>query len=217
MPSSFAVTRRVSLFLVVLLSALAALFVALPPSASATPPNIPSAATAQSELNALTVATEGSLTGYSRDKFPHWITISGTCNTRETVLKRDGTNVVVGGACASTSGSWFSPYDGATWHAASDVDIDHVVPLAEAWRSGANSWTTGKRQDFANDLSYPQLIAVTDDVNQAKGDKDPASWVPSVSGYRCTYAKMWIHVKYHWGLKLQSSEKSALQSLLGTC
>ncbi|MET7951609.1 DUF1524 domain-containing protein [Micromonospora sp. NPDC005324] len=185
--------------------------------ASATPPGIPSKATAQAQLNALTVATEGSTSGYSRDLFPHWITISGSCNTREQVLKRDGTSVVVDSSCAATSGRWYSPYDGATWSAASDVDIDHVVPLAEAWRSGANSWTTSRRQSFANDLSRPQLIAVTDNVNQSKGDQDPSTWQPSLSSYRCTYSKMWITVKYNWGLRLQSSEKSALQTMLNTC
>lgn len=142
-------------------------------SAMATPPGIPSKANAQAQLNALTVAAQGSTSGYSRDLFPHWITISGSCNTREQVLKRDGTSVVVDSSCAATSGRWYSPYDGATWTAASDVDIDHVVPLAEAWRSGANSWTTSRRQSFANDLTRPQLIAVTDNVNQSKGDQDP--------------------------------------------
>ncbi|MDH6466368.1 hypothetical protein M2302_006576 [Micromonospora sp. A200] len=185
--------------------------------ASATPPGIPSKATAQSQLNALTVAAQGSTSGYSRDLFPHWITISGTCNTREQVLKRDGTSVVVDSSCAAISGRWYSPYDGATWSAASDVDIDHVVPLAEAWRSGANSWTTSRRQSFANDLTRPQLIAVTDNVNQAKGDQDPSTWQPPLSSYRCTYSKMWITVKYSWGLTLQSTEKSALQSMLNTC
>ncbi|MGC5310000.1 GmrSD restriction endonuclease domain-containing protein [Micromonospora zamorensis] len=185
--------------------------------ASATPPGIPSKATAQSQLNALTVATQGSTSGYSRDLFPHWITISGSCNTREQVLKRDGTSVSVDSSCAATSGRWYSPYDGATWTAASDVDIDHVVPLAEAWRSGANSWTTSRRQSFANDLTRPQLIAVTDNVNQSKGDQDPSTWQPSLSSYRCTYSKMWITVKYNWSLTLQSSEKSALQSMLNTC
>jgi hypothetical protein len=184
--------------------------------ASATPPNIPSAATAQSQLNALTVAAQGSTSGYSRDLFPHWITISGTCNTRETVLKRDGTSVVTSSACAATSGSWYSPYDGATWTAAADVDIDHVVPLAEAWRSGASSWTTSRRQSFANDLTRPQLIAVTDNVNQSKGDQDPSTWQPSRTAYRCTYAKMWVAVKYYWDLTLQSAEKTALQSALTT-
>ncbi|MGC4750157.1 HNH endonuclease family protein [Micromonospora sp. DT201] len=185
--------------------------------ASATPPGIPSKATAQSQLNALTVAAQGSTSGYSRDLFPHWITISGSCNTREQVLKRDGTSVVVDSSCAATSGRWYSPYDGATWTAAFDVDIDHVVPLAEAWRSGANSWTTSRRQSFANDLTRPQLIAVTDNVNQSKGDQDPSTWQPPLSSYRCTYSKMWITVKYNWSLTLQTSEKSALQSMLNTC
>ncbi|MFF0878285.1 HNH endonuclease family protein [Micromonospora aurantiaca (nom. illeg.)] len=195
----------------------AALAVVSGQSASATPPGIPSKATAQSQLNAMTVAAQGSMAGYSRDLFPHWITITGTCNTREQVLKRDGTSVVVNSSCAATSGRWYSPYDGATWYAASDVDIDHVVPLAEAWRSGADSWTTSRRQSFANDLTRPQLIAVTDNVNQSKGDQDPSTWQPSLTSYRCTYSKMWITVKYNWGLTLQSSEKSALQDMLNTC
>ncbi|MEU5566927.1 HNH endonuclease family protein [Micromonospora musae] len=185
--------------------------------AAAAPPGIPSKATAQSNLNSLTVAAEGSMSGYSREAFPHWITISGSCNTRETVLRRDGSGVQVDGACAATSGSWYSPYDGATWSNPADVDIDHVVPLAEAWRSGASSWTTARRQSFANDLSGPQLIAVTDNVNQAKGDQDPSTWKPSRTAYRCTYAKMWIRTKFTWNLKLQSAEKSALQSMLSTC
>jgi len=208
--------RHLRLTAVAAIAGLAIALVGVSPAA-ATPPNIPSKSTAQTELNALTVASEGSMTGYSRDLFPHWITISGRCNTRETVLKRDGSNVVTDSSCAAVSGSWYSPYDGATWTAASDVDIDHVVPLAEAWRSGASSWSTSTRRSFANDLSRPQLIAVTDNVNQAKGDQDPSTWQPSVTSYRCTYSKMWIAVKYYWSLKLQASEKSALQSMLNTC
>jgi hypothetical protein len=186
-------------------------------TALAEPPNIPSAATARAELAALRVAADGSMSGYSRDKFPHWITVSGACNTRETVLKRDGTNVVTDSACAATSGTWFSPYDGATWPAASDVDIDHIVPLADAWRTGASSWTTAKRQQFANDLSDPQLIAVTDNVNQAKGDQTPQTWKPPLTGYWCTYAKMWVHTKTHWALTINSAEKSALTDMLSRC
>jgi hypothetical protein len=199
----------------VVISLIAATAPAAP--AAATPPGIPSRATAQSQLDGLTVAAQGSTSGYSRDLFPHWSTVSGSCNTRETVLRRDGTSVVTDAACAATSGRWYSPYDGATWTAASDVDIDHIVPLAEAWRSGASGWTTSRRQSFANDLSRPQLIAVTDNVNQAKGDQDPASWQPPLTSYRCTYAKMWIATKSYWGLTLQSSEKTALQTTLNTC
>ncbi|WP_326829738.1 HNH endonuclease family protein [Streptosporangium sp. NBC_01810] len=184
---------------------------------SATPPNIPSAATAASRLATLTVAAESNQSSYDRSLFNHWITISGTCNTRETVLKRDGVGVVVNSSCAATSGSWYSPFDGATWTAAADVDIDHMVPLAEAWRSGAHAWTGAQRQSYANDLGGPELWAVTDNVNQAKGDQDPSTWQPPLSSFRCTYARAWIQVKYYWKLTLQSSEKSALQSMLATC
>ncbi|MEV4173823.1 HNH endonuclease family protein [Nonomuraea sp. NPDC049709] len=185
--------------------------------ASATPPGIPSASTAASRLAALTVAAESHGSTYNRDLFPHWITVSGSCDTREQVLKRDGTNVVTSSSCAATSGRWYSPYDGATWTAASDVDIDHMVPLAEAWASGAWNWTTSRRQSFANDLNGPQLWAVTDNVNQSKGDQDPAQWKPSLTSFRCTYARAWIQVKYTWGLSVDSAEKSALNSMLGSC
>ncbi|MBF8187008.1 HNH endonuclease [Nonomuraea sp. K274] len=185
--------------------------------ASATPPGIPSVSTAASRLAALTVATESHGSTYNRDLFPHWITISGACDTREQVLKRDGTNVVTNSSCSATSGRWYSPYDGATWTAASDVDIDHMVPLAEAWTSGAWNWSTSRRQSFANDLAGPQLWAVTDNVNQSKSDQDPAQWTPPVTSFRCTYARAWIQVKYTWGLSVDSAEKSALNSMLGSC
>ncbi|MFE4666728.1 HNH endonuclease family protein [Streptomyces sp. NPDC056716] len=192
----------------------AALFNA--PTAAAALPTPVSAATARTYLASLTVATENR-TGYNRDLFPHWITQSGTCNTREVVLKRDGTNVVQDSACAATSGSWYSPFDGATWTAAADVDIDHLVPLAEAWDSGAGGWTTAQRQSFANDLTRPQLIAVTDNVNQSKGDQDPATWMPSLTSYRCTYARAWVQVKYYYGLSVDTAEKTALTSYLSAC
>lgn len=200
---------------VVTCSVIASLMLAAP--AHADPPNIPDRPTAQAELDALIVAAEGPMSGYSREEFPHWITVSGTCSTRETVLKRDGTGVVTDRSCAATSGTWYSPFDGATWTSASDIDIDHVVPLAEAWRSGADEWTTARRQEFANDLSRPELIAVTDDVNQAKGDQDPSTWRPVMASYHCAYARMWIRTKHHWELSLQPSEKSALQTMLNAC
>ncbi|CAE6416578.1 unnamed protein product [Rhizoctonia solani] len=176
-----------------------------------------SVATAKTYLASLTVEAESNSPAYDRDLFPHWITISGACNTRETVLMRDGTNVVTDSACASTSGTWKSVYDGATWTAASDLDIDHLVPLKEAWVSGARTWTTARRQSFANDLTRPQLIAVTDNVNQSKGDQDPAEWMPPLSSYYCTYVRAWITVKYYYGLSVDSAEKSALTSYLNNC
>lgn len=185
--------------------------------AQAAPPTPVDAATARAYLGELTEQAEGSSDGYSREKFPHWSTQEGACNTREVVLKRDGKDVEQDASCAATSGSWFSEYDGATWTAAGDVDIDHVVPLAEAWRSGASSWTTDQREGLANDLTRPQLIAVTDNVNQSKGDKDPAEWLPPESSYNCVYARMWVDVKHHYDMTVDSAEKQALAGVLDGC
>lgn len=208
--------RRTGRLLAALVAACVAALLAalLSPSATAAPPRIPSAATAQNELNQLTVAAEGSMAGYSRDLFPHWAS-SGGCTARQTVLQRDGSNVVVGPNCQPSSGSWFSQYDGATVTVVSQATIDHVVPLAEAWRSGARNWTTDTRRSFANDMYWPQLIVASSSSNSSKGDQDPADWQPRTQ-YRCTYARMWIRVKYEWNLSVDSAEKSALQSMLNT-
>ncbi len=189
---------------------------AAPAPASAEVPNVPNAATAKTQLAALKMRTRDA-TGYDRNLFPHWITISGTCNTRETVLKRDGENVVTGADCFPTSGTWASPYDGATWTDASDLDIDHMVPLPNAWKSGANTWTTARRTAFANDLTNPQLVAVTDNVAQAKGDKSPDRWKPPLPSAHCWYARAWVRVKHAWDLNITGPEKSALTSMLNTC
>jgi Protein of unknown function (DUF1524) len=196
------------------LAALVATLTLSGPAAQAEPPAPPDTATAVQELNALTVQTEGSNDGYSRDLFPHWIQQGDNCDTREVVLKRDGTDVTTGTDCYPTSGSWYSEYDGETWTSPSDVDIDHIVPLAEAWQSGANKWTTAERQDYANDLTHSQLIAVTDNVNQEKSDRDPAEWLPPRTAYRCTYARMWVSVKSSYQLTVDSAEKATLSDIL---
>lgn len=135
----------------------------------------------------------------------------------EFVLKRDGANVVTNSACASTSGTLVSAYDGATWTAVSDVDIDHMVPLKNAWVNGASKWTTAKREQFANDIASPQLWTVTDNLNQAKGDKSPDVWKPPLTSFYCTYAKSWVQVKYKWELSVTPAEKTALASMMDTC
>ena len=201
---------------VAVLALVALLLVVRPQVAGAYPPDLPSKAVAQSELDALTVRAEGASAPYDRDLFPHWITVNG-CTTRETVLQRDGDGVEVGSDCYPTSGSWYSEWDGETRTAPADIDIDHVVALSEAWHSGASEWTTDRRRDFANDLTGPQLIAVTSEVNVSKSDKDPAEWVPPLSSKHCAYAKMWIHTKARWDLSVDSAEKTALQPLLDTC
>ncbi|MFJ8824781.1 HNH endonuclease family protein [Streptomyces sp. NPDC102467] len=216
-PNIYARRRRTTAALTTALGAIATVTLLTAPTAQAAPPTPVTAATARTYLSELTVKAEGSSDGYSRDKFPHWITQSGTCNTREVVLKRDGTNVQTGSDCAATSGSWYSEYDGATWTASGDVDIDHVVPLSQAWKSGASAWTTAQRQSFANDLTRPQLIAVTDNVNQSKGDQDPAEWMPPRAAYACTYLRMYVQVKHYYALSVDSAEKSAIQSKLSGC
>ncbi len=155
--------------------------------------------------------------GYSRERFPHWKTVEGKCDTREAVLKRDGRNVRTDDNCKATAGEWTSPYDGETWTNAADVDIDHMVPLANAWRSGAADWTDEQRQKFANDLDHHQLFAVTDNVNQAKGDQGPESWKPPLTTYWCTYAGYWIEVKHAYRLSVNDKEKAALLEMLGHC
>ncbi|MDX2968025.1 HNH endonuclease family protein [Kribbella solani] len=185
--------------------------------ALAAPPTPPSASTAATQLAGLTVKAEGSTTGYSRDKFPHWINQSGTCDTREQVLKRDGTGVTVDSSCQPTAGRWYSVYDATYINDSSGVDIDHIVPLAEAWKSGASGWTQAKRQEFANNLTISQLIAVSASSNRSKGDRDPSEWKPTNTSVHCVYAREWIWVKYTYKLSLQSAEKTALQQMLATC
>jgi hypothetical protein len=180
-------------------------------------PNPVDASTARGFLAQLTVEAESNSPPYDRKLFPHWIRISGSCDTRETVLKRDGTDVVTSSSCAATSGTWVSPYDDVTTTVPTDLDIDHLVPLREAWVSGARSWTTSQRQALANDLVRPQLVAVTDNLNQAKGDKDPARWMPPLASFRCTYVQAWVTVKNFYNLTVDPAEKSALEGFLANC
>jgi hypothetical protein len=172
---------------------------------------------AQRELDGLVVAAPQSMAGYSRDRFPHWSQQGNGCDTREYILKRDGKSVQTTQNCKATSGQWHSLYDDKTVSDATSLDIDHMVPLANAWRSGANSWTDDKRSQFANDITRPQLFAVSASVNRAKGDQDPSQWKPPYRGYWCGYAQNWVTVKRHWQLTVTEAEKKTLVDMLGTC
>ncbi|MFE2868289.1 MULTISPECIES: HNH endonuclease family protein [unclassified Embleya] len=195
--------------------ALAASAAATIPAQAALPTPI-SAATARSHLAGMTATAETHGDSYDRDLFPTWITISGTCDTREWILKRDGSGVTTNSACTATSGTWTSAYDNVVTTNPSTFDIDHVVPLSEAWASGAWAWTTTRRRAFANDVTAPQLIAVSASSNRSKGDKDPAEWLPQTS-YRCTYARAWVQVKHDYALTVDAGEKSALTTILNAC
>jgi hypothetical protein len=171
----------------------------------------------QTAIADLTVASEVR-TGYSRDEFQHWIDADGDgCSTRNEVLIAEADDpVTVGSGCSLSGGRWFSYYDRVSWTQTSDIDIDHMVALAEAWDSGARSWSDATRRDFANDLGdHRALVGVTDDVNQAKGDKDIAGWLPTYD--RCRYLREFVAVKHRWRLSVDSSEKAAMNSLASSC
>lgn len=156
-------------------------------------------------------------TGYARSKFRHWITQPDGCSTREAVLVRDAIKVDARG-CRVVSGEWFSPYDGTTSSVSSRLDIDHMVPLKEAWVSGASTWSPARRQAFANDLGWPgSLIAVSASSNRSKGDKDPARWMPANASYWCTYLFDWVDVKYRWSLSVDAAERQAIARDLSSC
>ncbi|WP_251091369.1 HNH endonuclease family protein [Streptomyces sp. Caat 7-52] len=186
--------------------------------ALAEPPAPPSTTTARQELAALTVAAPHSMDGYARDKFDIWSSQPGGCTTRQTVLARDGKDVQdKPGSCQPSSGSWYSIYDDTTVTDVTKATIDHMVPLAEAWRSGADDWSADQRKAFGNDLKDPQLVIASEASNTSKSDSGPAEWKPTNHAFWCTYAKDYTHIKSVWKLTTTDAEKTALSSMLDTC
>jgi len=167
---------------------------------------------------------------YDRDAFgAAWADVDGNgCNQRDDVLLRDAVpgsvRAAQQGRCPHDvlAGTWIDPYTGRTLvfddlkdpAQAQALQIDHVVPLAEAWRSGAAGWSAARRQEFANDLAG--LLAVDGPTNAAKSDDDPAAWRPR-EDYQCVYATRWISVKSVWSLWVDPSERRALGELLDEC
>jgi putative cell wall-binding protein len=158
--------------------------------------------------------------GYDRDLFRHWIDADrdGCDARREVLIVESTTPVQVGSGCSITGGTWFSAYDGGTTTDASSFDIDHMIPLKEAWDSGAHAWTADRRQAFANDLDLAEsLIAVSASSNRSKSDRDPAEWMPPRTAYHCTYVVSWISVKKAWNLSVDQAEYQKLEQVLATC
>lgn len=173
--------------------------------------------TALSVLATITVQNEYK-SGYSRSYFKHWIDANGNgCNTREEVLIAESQSKAQVDAygCKVIEGDWFSPYDNVMYTNPSELDIDHMVPLKEAWDSGAWNWTAAQRQAFANDLSDARaLIAVTAGQNRSKSDKDPSNWIPPQKSYTCTYLSEWVAIKARWKLSMDQSEFGRIKNLL---
>jgi hypothetical protein len=178
----------------------------------------PSEATTQlseTVLNSLPVAPEHQ-GGYDRSLFKHWITQQG-CTTRQDVIILQRTAGTVSG-CTVLDGQWFSDYDGVISSNARSFDIDHQVPLKEAWDSGAWRWTAEQRKAYANDLGYANsLNAVSASSNRSKGEQDPAEWMPPRAADTCRYAKAWVGVKYRWRLAVDADEKTTLIRILRAC
>jgi hypothetical protein len=159
--------------------------------------------------------------GYDRDLFDVWTDTDGDqCNTRDEVLIRDTRTPaqIDPYRCTVLAGDWHSWYDNTTWTDPTNIDIDHVVALNEAWRSGAWSWTDEQRSAFANDLTRNDTLqAVTDTVNQTKGDLDPADWLPPDPNVRCRYINMWMRIKTRWELTVDPVEAAALKRYHRRC
>ena len=174
-------------------------------------------ASALSVLGTIPIARENGA-GYSRDLFNHWIDADGdSCDTREEVLIAESlTNPQVDAyGCKVIEGDWLSPYDNVRHVYPGGLDIDHMVPLKEAWDSGAYAWNSARRESYANDLSDGRpLIAVTNSVNRSKGDKDPSNWIPPNPAFLCTYLSNWIAIKKHWSLSMDQSEWGRIKNLL---
>lgn len=182
-------------------------------------PSAADALTAREALAALVRAPESAPGSprYSRGAFRHWIDADRNCrNTRAEVLTRAST-VAVTGRCTILRGSWTSSYDGLVTDLAGRLDVDHMVPLKEAWESGAAAWSTDARTAYANDLGDPRsLVAVSASSNRSKSDRDPAEWLPALD--RCGYAQAWVAVKWRWSLTVDDAEHAALAALLaGGC
>ncbi|MFD4592845.1 HNH endonuclease family protein [Streptomyces rubiginosohelvolus] len=159
-------------------------------------------------------------TGYERDSFKHWVDEDDDgCPTRQEVLLAEAvTSPEQGDRCTISGGTWLSYYDEAEVSDAKKLDIDHVVPLAEAWDSGAHDWTPERREAYANDLTAERsLVAVTAKTNRSKGDEDPAAWMPPAESAACTYLVDWTATKLRWNLSADETEQAALLDLAEPC
>ncbi|MFJ2926611.1 HNH endonuclease family protein [Streptomyces massasporeus] len=172
-------------------------------------------------VDRLSLGTE-SRDGYTRESFRHWnagANPTDGCHTRAEVLLHEAVEPpTVGAGCRLEGGSWYSYYDGVTVTSASGLDIDHMVPLAEAWDSGASAWIAQRREAYANDQGQEaSLVAVTARTNRSKADQDPAQWLPPAADAHCRYAAEWVATKLRWSLTADEAELTALRALAGDC
>ena len=159
---------------------------------------------------------------YDRGEWSHWSDDDGDCqDARQEALTAESETPVVyvnEDRCRVASGSWVGPYTDEVFTDPGDLDIDHMVPLANAHRSGGWAWSEDRKREYANDLSYEgHLIAVQASANRLKGSKGPEDWKPPEGTYWCQYAVDWITIKNDWDLTATESEAAALAEMLDTC
>ena len=159
---------------------------------------------------------------YNREDWNSWIDNDDDCqNTRHENLQLESfieVSFVQDNSCYVSSGKWFDPYNGEFFYFASDLDIDHFIPLYNAHLSGGWKWDVNKKTDFANSLLDPDiLIAVKNSTNREKGASAPDEWKPQNMKYWCEYAFDWIRIKHEWGLSATLSEWSSLLEMIDTC
>jgi hypothetical protein len=170
-------------------------------------------------LEKLVVKGRAAKTGYSREEFGSgWATVSG-CDTRNIILNRDLINPVIDDECQVVAGTLNDSYTGKTIEfykeSSSDIQIDHVVALSDAWQKGAQLLTRELRIQLANDPL--ELIAVDGPANMEKGDSDAASWLPDNKSFRCQYVARQIAIKQKYSLWVTVAEKDAMKMVLSTC
>jgi hypothetical protein len=189
-------------------------------------PDSASVSDARKKLAELTVKGRAPKTGFDRDEFgPAWADVDRNgCDTRNDILKRDLVDETFKSGthdCIILTGTLKDPYSGKTikfkrgQDTSMDVQIDHLIPLSDAWQKGAQRWSETKRKEFANDPL--NLLAVDGPLNNQKSDADAATWLPPRKAYRCTYIARQIDVKAKYELWVTSAEKDAMEGVLTGC
>ena len=173
-------------------------------------------------LQVRVAAVPSGLPAYDRDDWKHWTDQDGDCqDTRQEVLLAESTTGVAfrtDRRCRVATGRWLAPYSATVVTDPGDLDVDHMVPLANAHQSGAWDWTADRRELYANYLENPEhLIAVTPRANRSKGARGPDQWKPEDRTYWCQYAIDWVTIKSAWDLTVTGEEHDALRQMLDTC
>lgn len=149
---------------------------------------------------------------YDRDLYFHWYDLDGDCqDARDEALNHYSLSED-SEDCEITTGEWYDPYSNTIFTDPSELDVDHIVPLAEAHRSGAYAWSPSKRKEFANDLE--NLYSVSASENRSKGDRDLSDWLPSSPKFHWEYVRTWMSIKEKYELTVDSAEYAVYDSVM---